>query len=293
MAEVTTSVTRYSDLPSSLIQYAQVVLSRKPMLAPEGSAIPDIHVVAQQVRINASHVRRYCEVCGVTPGATLPPAYLHVLAMPLHMRVFTHSLFPAKVLGLVHLRNVIRQWQAIPVESVVELRVRYNVLRETGSGQEYDLITSASIAGQLAWEEVSTMLARRYVAGQRPVIERGVRDEARLLCERTVDAETSIGRRYARVSGDYNPIHLFDRTAQWFAFKQKVVHGMWSLSRCIGLANGYLPEYPLVLDGQFKLPIYLPGNFVFRAQRNDAGVDLSLSTVKGDRLHLSMQAKPL
>jgi acyl dehydratase len=210
--------------------------------------------------------------------------------MPLHMRVFTHPLFPAKVLGLVHLRNVIRQWQPIPVNSIVELSVRYNVLRETGSGQEYDLITSANIAGQTVWEEVSTMLARCHVAGQRPVIERATRDERRLLCERLVEAETSIGRRYAYVSGDYNPIHLFDRTAQWFSFKQKVAHGMWSLSRCIGLANAYLPAFPFELDGQFKLPIYLPGNFVFRAQHSDAGVDLSLSTVKGDRLHLSVQA---
>jgi hypothetical protein len=41
----------------------------------------------------------------------LPHAYIHVLAMPLHMRVFKQADYPVKVLGLEHLRNLIRQFQ--------------------------------------------------------------------------------------------------------------------------------------------------------------------------------------
>ena len=289
MADVTT----YRGLPSSLMQYVQAFFSRKPLLAADVGTVPDIQVIAQPVHINASHLRQYCDICGITQGDTLPPAYLHVLAMPLHMRLFTHRLFPAKVLGLVHLRNIIRQLHPVPVSAVLELGVRYNTLRETESGQEHDLITWAKIGDQLVWEETSIMLARRQVAGKRPVIERGQRDEAGLLCERTVEAEANAGRRYARVSGDYNPIHLFDRTAQRFAFKQCVAHGMWSLARCIGLGQSFLPAFPLEIDAQFKLPIYLPSDFMFRAQRNNDGVGLSLSTIKGDRLHLSIQARRL
>jgi len=293
MSEAHLRLQTYQGLPSTFIQYVRAVCSRKPLLAPEGCAAPTIRVTAQQVRVNAAHVQRYCSICGITPTEFLPPAYLHVLAMPLHMRVFTHRLFPAKVLGLVHLRNMIRQWQPIPIDSVLELRVDYDSLRETESGQEYDLITSAHLDGRLVWEEISTMLARRHLAGKRPVIERGQRNEQQLLCEHTVNVRSQTGRRYAWVSGDYNPIHLFNRTAQWFGFKQCVAHGMWSLSRCIGFGHSYLPAFPIEIDAQFKLPIYLPSDFVFRAQRNDVGVDLSLSTVKGDRLHLSVQAKPI
>jgi hypothetical protein len=57
------------------------------------------------------------------------------------------------------------------------------------------------------------------------------------------------------------------------------------------LGAAYLPRFPLEIDAQFKLPVYLPSEFVFRAQRNAAHVDLSLCTVKGDRLHLSVQAQ--
>jgi len=287
------AITTYRGLPSSLIPYLQAVFSRKPLLAPSGYISTDIQVIADRVKINPWHVRRYCDICGITPAGTLPPAYLHVLAMPLHMRLFTHPRFPAKVLGLVHLRNNIRQHIQLPVDSTIQLSVRFDSLRETDMGQEYDVITTATISDQIAWMEVSTMLARRWVAGKRPVIERGTRDESRLLCERTVDAVANTGRRYALVSGDYNPIHLFDRTAQRYAFKQCVAHGMWSLARCVGLGDSYLPSVPMELDAQFKLPVYLPSNFLFRAQRSNSGIELALTTTKGDRLHLSVQAKPL
>lgn len=280
----------YAGLPSSVWPYVQVLSSRRPLLAAADCGVPDISIEARTVPINPHHLQRYRAVCGVEPSLVLPHAYPHVLAMPLHMRVFTHPQFPVKVLGLVHLRNVIRQRQAIPANASLKLTVRFNTLRETSLGQEYDLVTVAEVAGQPVWEEVSTMLARRMTQSKRPTIERAQRDEAQLVVEQSVVATADTGRRYAWVSGDFNPIHLFDRTAQWFHFKQTVAHGMWSLARCIGLAERHLPTESIELDAQFKLPIYLPSDFVFRAQRNSTGVDLCLCTTKGDRLHLLIKA---
>ena len=283
----------YASLPSSVWPYVQVLSSKKPLLAPQDCEVPDITIEARRVKISARHFARYRDVCGIESNSVLPHAYPHVLAMPLHMRIFTHPKFPVKVLGLVHLRNLIRQYQAIPADAEIKLSTRFNSLRETNLGQEYDLITSAEVAGRVVWEEVSTMLARRMTQSKRPTIERAQRDEANIIEEQTVQAAVDTGRRYAWVSGDFNPIHLFDRTAQWFHFKQTVAHGMWSLARCIGLAQRHLPPGAVGLDAQFKLPIYLPSDFVFRSQRNGNDVDLSLTTTKGDRLHLVIKAMAL
>jgi acyl dehydratase len=288
----------HAGLPSIVWPYVKVLSSRKPMLAAPGIVMPALHIQAKRVHINAAHLRRYREICGLINNGVLPHAYLHVLAMPLHMCIFTHVLFPVKVLGLVHLRNVIRQWQPIPADATLQLSVECSTLRETDSGQEYDLVTRARRSDKLVWEEVSTMLARRIMSdkrpGKRPRIERAQRDESRLVNEQTVSATANTGRRYAFVSGDFNPIHLFDRTAQAFQFKQTVAHGMWSLARCIGLAESAFPQGAIELDAQFKLPVYLPSEFLFRSQRNEQSqntIDLSLSTPKGDRLHLLVRAK--
>jgi acyl dehydratase len=46
-----------------------------------------------------------------------------------------------------------------------------------------------------------------------------------------VDAD--VGRRYAQVSGDYNPIHLHPLSARLFGFKRPIAHGWWLLARSL------------------------------------------------------------
>ena len=283
----------FNGLPSMVWPYVQVLTAKKPLLAAPGTQSSSLLMQASRVSIRAGHLRRYREVCGIANSDTLPAAYLHVVAMPLHMRLFTHAEFPVKVLGLVHLRNVIRQFKPMPNSCVITLSAQYEGLRETDSGQEYDLITRAWLRDELVWEEISTMLARRHTPGKRPSIERATRHADSVLQEQTISVIANTGRRYARVSGDFNPIHLFDRTARAFQFKQAVAHGMWSLARCIGLADTQLPQGAIEFDAAFKLPIYLPGEFVFRQQRQAAAQELTLTTPKGDRLHLLVNVRSM
>jgi acyl dehydratase len=277
----------FRSLPGMVTNYARVITSGKPLIAPEGTAMGRTVVKVARVRVRAGHVAKYRAVCGIPDALTLPHAFPHVLAMPLHMYIFTSPGFPVKVLGLIHLRNTIRCYRSIPNDSELALRAECDTMRETPIGQEYDIITRCEVQGELVWEEVSTMLARRASPGQRPTIERAGDAEIKS----TLDVAANTGRRYARVSGDFNPIHLSARTASWFGFKQAVAHGMWSMSRSLGGAAAQLPSEPLQIDTQFKLPLYLPSGVIFRCQRNDNQVTTSLSSAKGDRMHLATQIR--
>jgi acyl dehydratase len=279
----------FRTLPSMVGNYIRVVAGKKPYIAPDDTVPGRVFFEGTHVIPYSAHVRRYRDVCGIPAAAHLPHAFPHVLAMPLHMHVFTAPSFPVKVLGLIHLRNTIRSYAPILERTPMRIQVEWNTLRETASGQEYDLTTRALIDGRMVWEEVSTMLARRAAPGQRPTIERAGDTEVKT----TFSVAANTGRRYARVSGDFNPIHLSARTAGWFGFKQAVAHGMWSMSRALGAAHEYLPKGPVQIDTQFKLPLYLPSEVIFRAQRNQKGVDISLSSARGDRLHLAAQAQSI
>jgi len=284
-------VIEFDGLPSMVWPYVQVMTTRKPLLAPPGTKPPSLLFKSHGVRVNRKHLARYVEVCGCgqtqTQTQSLPPAYLHVLAMPLHMRLFVYSAFPLKVLGLVQLRNVIRHLEPVSAHQTLTLSLHYDSLRETENGQEVDLVTRAHVGEVLVWEEVSTMLARKATPGKRPVIERADRNAGLLVQEATLPVMADTGRRYAYVSGDWNPIHLFDRTAQWFRFKQAVAHGMWSLARCFGQAQ--LPSTPYEAVAEFKLPVYLPAEVVFRQQRHSGADVLTLAQPKADRLHLAVR----
>ena len=74
-----------------------------------------------------------------------------------------------------------------------------------------------------------------------------------------------LGRRYAAVSGDHNPIHMHGLTAKAFGFPRAIVHGMWTKARC--LASLRLPD-AYAVDVRFKKPILLPSKVTFGETEN-------------------------
>ena len=47
------------------------------------------------------------------------------------------------------------------------------------------------------------------------------------------------------------------------------------------------------IDTQFKLPVYIPSQAMARTWEVPGGADISMCTMKGDRLHLAMQVRSL
>jgi acyl dehydratase len=71
-----------------------------------------------------------------------------------------------------------------------------------------------------------------------------------------------IGRRYARVSGDANPIHMHPLAAKAFGQPTTIAHGMWTKARCLAALEGELPA-AYTADVRFKLPLRIPGRAAF------------------------------
>lgn len=283
--------------PSMVPAYARVLLGRKPYCAPDGTVIEPVELEVRKVVLSREHIQRYRDVCAVPASATgLPPAYLHVLAMPLHMQLFVVKNFPVKVLGLIHLRNTIRVLGPVDDRAPLALRVHFATLRVTDFGQEYDFTTRFDQNGATVWEEVSTMFARGNSApkegSKRPSIERSSHPDTGVATE-SLEVADNTGWRYACVSGDFNPIHLTARTARMFGFRQAVAHGMWSMGRCLASAAPQLPNAKIQIDTQFKLPVYIPSQALARTWQVNGGADISMCTMKGDRLHLAMQVRTL
>ncbi len=286
----------HAGLPSMVPAYARVVFGKKPYTAPGGTRIEPVELEARRVTRSASHLQRYREVCSVPAGAGLPAAYLHLVAMPMHMQLFVVENFPVKVLGLIHLRNTIRVLHPVDERAPLRLTVNFDTMRLTHVGQEYDFVTRYEQNGTVVWEEVSTMFARGNTApkegSKRPSIERANPPASGVSTE-TLEVKDKTGWRYARGSGDFNPIHLTARTAQMFGFKQAVAHGMWSMGRCLASAAPHIPNVKIQIDTQFKLPVYIPSQALARTCQVPGGADISMCTMKGDRLHLAMQVRTL
>jgi acyl dehydratase len=254
-------ITQIIDPPPSRPQLliAGVRALRKPKL--EGAPpLPTERLVRSAVEMTASGIADYARACGFRREQGVPLSYPHVLAFPLHLMLLTRPTFPYPASGMVHLANRIRQHQRLHEGQALRLEVYGERWVAHPKGQALSIATRAYSAGQLVWESDSLYLRRDV---KNPVGEPwngalALQEEGLLRTQRWV-LPADLGRRFARVSGDFNPIHTSLIGAKIFGFRRAIAHGMWTLGRALAAQQppGGLDQAEAHCD--FKLPIYLPG----------------------------------
>jgi hypothetical protein len=297
----TTHSLEFAAPPAAWSTYPKILLGRKPSLVKEGSSVPRIEAHLKSVRVSQAHLASYIDICAAPRGATMPIAYPHILASPLHLAMLGAPAFPVKLLGLVHVHNRIAQRRPIDGSEVGELFAWIEGHRETSRGQEFDLNTEYRIDGKNVWDETCTFLARRRAKPGADGEARSSQTSTTLEVLRPFGAmrtssfrvEAGLGRRYGWISGDFNPIHLADVTAKTFGFRGAIAHGMWSMARC---AAEFEPEQfsqPVELTTSFKLPIFMPAWVMLERWSAGSGFEFCLRDTQGDKPHLTGALRPL
>jgi len=95
-----------------------------------------------------------------------------------------------------------------------------------------------------------------------------------------------IGRRYAEVSGDRNPIHLHGLAARPFGTHRAIAHGMWMKTRCLAALEGRLRD-AYAATAEFRSPLGIPGRARLRLASDDGGWRLALERPDGERIHMT------
>lgn len=220
----------------------------------------------------------------------LPLTYPHIMSAGVHMAMLLHRDFPVKMVGLVHLANDIELFRPLPVEAELALDCRLATGRSKPRGDEFQMVTDAFLDGELAWRETMKFLAPAPRKGRRPPPESFELPE--IVGEWEVPADT--GRRYARVSGDWNPIHLAAPLARPFGFPGAIAHGMWSVALCLGRMAQDTPAPGARLDVRFLKPLVLPARVCLHADAPDEyrTQDFWLASSAGSTPHLKGSWNP-
>lgn len=263
-----------------------------PFVPGRGKEIPEIELEQTGVRADAAALAAYAKVCGFTLRETLPPTYLHVLAFPLHMAVMADGAFPFGAVGLVHVENRILQRRPLALGEELTIRVRPTALRPHPKGRTFTIVTEVQAGEEPAWEEVSTFLRRGKsdpsAASADPLP--GLPDGAPATAEWRLGGD--LGRRYASVSGDRNPIHLHGLTAKPLGFPGAIAHGMWTKARCLAALESRLPT-AFQVEVRFRKPIQLPGVVAFANAAEGDEIGFSVRGAKRGTPHLDGRAKAL
>jgi acyl dehydratase len=272
-----------------------------PFVPGGGGEIPDLELKLAGVRAEPEAVAAYARVCGFALRDRLPPTYPHVLAFPLQMAVMADGAFPFGAVGLVHVENRIVQRRPIGIGEELTLHVRPTKLEPHPKGRTFTLQTVAMVGEEIAWESVSTFLRRGKPSDADAPIKAVAAESERvegseLPAEAPASAEWrlggDLGRRYAAVSGDRNPIHMHSLTAKPLGFPAAIAHGMWSKARCLAALESRLPD-AFAVDVRFRKPILLPARVEFAAAEQDAETRFAVRDAKRQTPHLDGRLRAL
>ncbi|RFA31005.1 hypothetical protein CAI21_03265 [Alkalilimnicola ehrlichii] len=275
----------FKRMPSPTSGYIKAALARRH--AGSEPIIPPLEAHLPGVRPHNGQVRRYAELCGYQDRSVLPLAFPHVLAAPLHLAILTHNRFPYRLLGAVHVRNSVHQQRAIGLEETLSIWVGVNGQREVRNGIEFDLETRIKdVSNDVVWHSVSTNLIR----GKSRNSDGPGWTPPELASYQAVDdwrLPSHLGRRYGRLAGDINPIHLYPLTAKLFGFQRHIAHGMWTFSRCVAALSGATAPQRAEVTVTFRKPVFLPSRVCLYANRYGRHTDYALTDTAREVFHLT------
>lgn len=256
-----------------------------PGIAKKGGDLPDLTLVRKDVAVDLDNLAAYREVCEFAPGQHLPFNYPHTLAFPLHMGIMTDSSFPYAAIGSVHLRNTMTRHRLIAPTERLDVSATVTNKRAHPKGTIFDFVTTITAAGtdEVVWDSVSTYL--RPGKGDRDARPEGEPFDVVPGNGTEWKLPADLGRRFAAVSGDYNPIHLYGLTAKAFGFPSQIAHGIWTKARCVAAMESRIPDAATV-EVEFKKPVLLPTKVAFGSRVVDGGLDFSLTNPKNGKPHL-------
>lgn len=280
---------------------------------PDGS-LPERRVMVTDLEQDAERYAGYHRVCGFTQRDEVPATWLHVLTFPLQVHLMAAADFPLGLAGLVHVSNQMQLHRPVGLGERLTLSSSAADLRAHRSGTQVDLLGEARVGDEVVWTGRSTYLARgkrpsgspqaptdgpkSLVEGtavsaegvQNPYEKAGEAGETSLLLGEVPSAlwqlPVGLGRDYAAVSGDVNPIHLWSLTAKVFGFPRAIAHGMWAHARALAALEGRLPS-AYEVSVAFRKPVLLPSTVGFSFVQDGADLAFRLTTKDGSKEHLS------
>lgn len=256
--------------------------------------LPPQRLVLAGVRQDVRRLADYAEVTGAVLADRVPATWLHVLTFPLQVALMAGRDFPFPMLGMVHVANTMTVHRPVGVGEELVLASWAERLAPHRKGSTVDLVGEVRVGAEVVWEGRSTYLVRGPsghddgagrsgdAADAGPVGPASGRELA------TWRLPADLGRRYARVAGDVNPIHLSALTAKALGFPRAIAHGMWTHARVLAAVQPRLPDRHVV-DARFAKPILLPSTVVLRGGLEGGLGGLAVTSRDGARTHLSVQ----
>jgi hypothetical protein len=209
----------------------------------------------------------------------VPSTYWHTRFFGVRILLASDKTFPFPLPGMVHLTDTIKQYENIlPTDNLrMECSLGDYLVHEKGTA--FETTTKLYRGNELVWEENTVNLHigktkfanKEYNTYEFPEL---IQPKAEQLL---IPANT--GRKYAKISGDFNPIHIHPLGAKLFGFKKSLMHGWYGLNKILS-QNQDMMTKPHELFVAFKKPLFLPGDVILKQSQTGEGIQFEIADRK-------------
>lgn len=277
---------QYATLPGLPGLFWRMLTLRRKGLAP-GESIDLMQASMPSIETDQDLVARWCDMTGYRLEEGLAMPWPFIPAQRLTMALIADPAWPLRAMGMVHIRQTISQYQAVLMNRPYQAKVRVEGHETARQGRLFNFITDIIQDDRHCQTVESRYLVR---GGGNPDLPREApinRPATPTGPDRYLPA--NMGRDYARISGDFNPIHLYAWTAKPLGFSRQILHGMaaaaW-LAKKMEDKAGWSSFLPSRLDIAFKTPMLLPSTIIADIHEIEDQVCGTIWPQQGDAPHI-------
>lgn len=261
MERVDTSPQKLAPMPSMLLR-SLLTLQRSDQSEAEPETLLKQYSIPAPT---AKHLNRYQQAFNGFIS-DVPLAMLYCIAQRAHLSQMLDDSFPWPAPGLVHVSNKIERHQVISAQTAFQLVSKVKVPKRGPDVSPRRLRPQFVVEFWQNNEKVATCSSVYQVMnGQSSSSEKKPPTAIKPFEPGTGWENLShwqlgsgMGRRYARISGDFNPIHLHPLVSRWFGFEKPIIHGMYMMARAQAELEKRQQKAVTYIDVTFKRPVILP-----------------------------------
>jgi acyl dehydratase len=257
----------------------------KPGLA-EGATIARLETISAPARVDRGLYEGLRTSWEHQDYGVMLPVFPACATFMTHLKHLADPKFPFQAMGTVHIRTLIEQIRALRIDDVVTYKCWVEGHREVDRGVEFDMLTEAIVNNMVVSTTTMTMY-RRGANRKRDGVRPPTPVHNHLMARETswqVDGSTA--RRYARLTGDINPIHVSTLTAKALGFKGMMLHGMWTFGRACAMHPVQMMADQIRITSEFKMPVFLPATLRYRWWEDAGKLEMRVLEKTGTKPHM-------
>ncbi|MBQ5942134.1 hypothetical protein J8847_19110 [Massilia sp. AB1] len=205
------------------------MLLRAMFKRPVRHAGADIQATYLLPGIDLAHVRRYQAAFGFE-GDAVPLTFLYLLAQRAQLATMLDRPTPFRIPGLIHVENTLVMHGPVDPARPLAITTKAALQPPAANGAIHCLLETQAFDGErLAFVCSSDYLVRRGSKGGEGKPSPAIAPAATPLASWTLADDA--GRRYAALSGDWNPIHLWPWSARLMGMRAPIIHGAHTMAQ--------------------------------------------------------------